>query len=164
MALKDKRTQKNKTNRVKRGGKKVGKKTKKSLRNKRRQSRRVGGSYIATKEGKKRRNIATSRIVSDAHAMAQGFYQNHKNQNVNPDPKLVRMGNIIFYNKLTKDSIDDQDILFEEALKILYPKLTNKKISDEDIDKMQPKVMSFIENAWEYVERIKSMEKDEYDP
>jgi hypothetical protein len=40
MALKNRRTQKNKTNRVKRGGKKVGKKTKKSLRNKKRQSRR----------------------------------------------------------------------------------------------------------------------------
>jgi hypothetical protein len=46
MALKDRRTQKNKTNRVKRGGKKVGKKTKKSLRNKKRQSRRVGGAGV----------------------------------------------------------------------------------------------------------------------
>ena len=54
MALKDRRTQKNKTNRVKRGGKKVGKKTKKSLRNKKRQSRRVGGAATGAATGVKR--------------------------------------------------------------------------------------------------------------
>ena len=54
MALKNRRTQKNKTNRrkqqSKRGGKRIGKNTKKSLRNKRQSRRRMRGGNVCDPE------------------------------------------------------------------------------------------------------------------
>lgn len=111
MALKNRRTQKNKTNRDKRGGKKVGKKTKKSLRNKRRQSRRVGGAVTGVKRnasGKRKRADNTGR-GEQRRAFLRGQVETADQLNRRPENGANHLSNSNYENPNNSDSENNDD-------------------------------------------------------